>query len=108
MTPGANATPALPDRTPLLTPTLRVLLRIIAAVPLGYACCAAWVGVLAWGLSQMGLARSEAVVCAAMLGFILYLLVLLWAFSVTSLMRLWGVLAGGMLLGYGLLRVWAG
>lgn len=76
-------------------PWVRIMLRLIAALPGGYAFTAALVALLAAALPLLGLARSEAVVSAAMLGFVLYLLVLLWAFSVRSLAWLWAVLAGG-------------
>lgn len=76
-------------------PWVRIVLRLIAALPGGYAFTAALVALLAAALPLLGLARSEAVVSAAMLGFVLYLLVLLWAFSVRSLAWLWAVLAGG-------------
>lgn len=71
-------------------------LRLIAAIPGGYALTAAVVAVLGGLLPLLGLARSEAVVLSAMLGFVLYLLLLLWAFAQRSLARLWGVFAGGL------------
>ncbi|MGH8847398.1 MAG: iron uptake protein [Polaromonas sp.] len=81
---------------------LAILLRIAGAVLGGYVFSAALVALLAAGLPLAGLPRSEAAVSAAMLGFVLYLLVLLWAFSVRSLVRLWAVLAGGTALAAGL------
>lgn len=84
---------------------VRIVLRLIAALPGGYAFTAAVVALLATALPLLGLARSEAVVSAAMLGFVLYLLVLLWAFSVRSLARLWAVLAGGTALAFGLFQL---
>lgn len=85
------------------TAATAVVLRVTAALLGGYAFSAALVALLAAALALAGMARSEAVVLAAMLGCVLYLLVLLWAFSVRSLARLWAVLAGGSVLGYGLL-----
>lgn len=79
-----------------------VLLRVVGAVLGGYMLSAALVALLAVGLSALGLARSEAVVAASLLGFVLYLLVLLWGFSERSLARLWAVLVGGTVLAYGL------
>lgn len=73
----------------------RVLLRVLGAVGGGYALSAALVALLSAALPLTGLARSEAVVLAAMGGFVMYLLLLLWAFSVRSLARLWAVLAAG-------------
>ncbi len=86
-------------------PWVRVVLRLIAALPGAYALTAALVALLAAALPLLGLARSEAVVSAAMLGFVLYLLVLLWAFSVRSLVRLWAVLTGGTALALVLLQL---
>ncbi len=70
-----------------------VLSRLVAAVGLGYALTAAAVPLAALLLRQAGLARSEATTLAMMLGFVFYLLVLLWGLSVRSLARLWGLLA---------------
>ena len=94
-----------PLRRAAARPWVRILLRLIAALPGAYAFTAALVAVLAAALPLLGLARSEAVVSAAMLGFVLYLLVLLWTFSVRSLVRLWAVLAGGTALACGLLQL---
>jgi hypothetical protein len=82
-----------------------VLLRVTGALLVGYAFSAVLVALLAAALPLAGMVRSEAVVLAAMLGCVLYLLVLLWAFSVRSLARLWAVLAGGSVLGYGVLQL---
>jgi len=71
-------------------------LRLIAAIPGGYALSAASVATLAGLLAQSGMARSDAVVLSAMLGFVLYLVLLLWAFAVRSVARLWAVIAGGL------------
>lgn len=94
-----------PLRRATARPWVRIVLRLIAALPGGYAFTAALVALLAAALPLLGLARSEAVVSAAMLGFVLYLLVLLWAFSVRSLARLWAVLAGGTALSFGLFQL---
>ena len=84
---------------------MAVALRVLGAIAGGYAFTAALVALLAAALPLLGLARSEAVVSAAMLGFVIYLLVLLWAFSVRSLARLWAVLAGGTGLAFGLFQL---
>ena len=47
------------------------------------------VAVGAVALSRAGMVRSEAVALAAMLGFVLYLVLLLWGFSVRKVSRLW-------------------
>lgn len=67
-------------------------LRIVAAIGGGYLLVA--LGVAASGalLAQGGMARSEAVALASMLGFVAYLAWLLWAFSIRSVARLWAVL----------------
>lgn len=87
----------------LQAPWWRVTQRACAALLGGYALVALWLALLAAMLVRLGMARSEAVVSAAMLGFVFYLLLLLWAFSVPSLARLWAVLAGAGALAYGLL-----
>lgn len=69
-------------------------LRLIAAIPGGYALTAAAVAVSGGLLPLLGMTRSDAVVLSAMLGFVLYLVLLLWAFAERSLARLWGVFAG--------------
>lgn len=78
--------------------SIRVLLRVLGGVAGAYALTAALVALLSAALPLTGLARSEAVVLAAMLGFVIYLLLLLWAFSVRSLRWLWAVLATGTVL----------
>lgn len=78
--------------------SVTIALRVTGAVLGGYGLCAALVALLAVGLTALGLARSEAVVTASLVGFVLYLLVLLWAFSVRSLLRLWACLGCGAVL----------
>ena len=73
---------------------LHAALRVLGAVGGGYALSALGVAAGAALLARAGMPPSEAVALAAMLGFIAYLLVLLWAFSVPSLARLWLVLGG--------------
>ncbi len=81
----------------------RMALRVLGAVGGGYAFCAACVALLSAALPRlMGLPRSEAVVAAAMAGFVLYLAVLICAFGVRGLLRLWGLLAIGTALAHGL------
>lgn len=71
-------------------------LRLIAAIPGGYALTAAAVAALGGLLPLTGMTRSDAVALSAMLGFMLYLVLLLWAFAERSLVRLWGVFASGL------------
>lgn len=71
-------------------------LRLIAAIPGGYALTAAAVAALGGLLSLFGMTRPDAVALSAMLGFVLYLVLLLWAFAERSLARLWAVFASGL------------
>jgi len=73
--------------------------RILLACVGGYFLSATLVTWGAWLLS-LALPRSEAVVLMAMLGFVIYLLALLWAFAEPRLLRLWLVLAGVPLAGW--------
>jgi len=79
-----------------------MVLRVLGAIGGGYAFTAAAVAAASAALPLVGMSRSDAVVLAATLGFVLYLLVLLWAFSVRGLVRLWVTLAGATLLATGL------
>lgn len=76
--------------------------RLLAAVGAGYACTAAAVALATRILTlAFGLARSEAVILAAMAGFPFYLAVLLWAFAEPRLTRVWAVLLGATLFCWG-------
>ena len=75
-------------------------LRITAAIGGGYACTVA----LASAGAQLlvlhgGMARSEAVILTAMLGFILYLVLLMWSFSEPRVWKVWALLLTGILIG---------
>ncbi|MEY4544228.1 MAG: hypothetical protein RL685_423 [Pseudomonadota bacterium] len=85
--------------------TWSIVSRSVAAVLGGYAFSAACVALFAVGLPLSGMARSEAVLLASMLGFLLYLGAILWAFSERRLDRVWLVLAGGAVVAYGLMRL---
>lgn len=78
---------------PAMTRAIGISLRVLGAVFGGYALTALMVAATGAGLARLGMARSEAVVLAAMLGFPAYLALLLWGFSVTSVTRLLAVLA---------------
>lgn len=98
MVSGTHATPSW-RRAAL------VAARVVAAAGGGYACTAAVVSLAALLLSLVfGIARGEAVVLAAMAGFLLYLIVLLWAFAERRLARVWSVLAGVAVVAWGLVR----
>ena len=84
-----------------LRPGLCLALRVAGAVGGGYACTALAVTVGAALLARAGMARSEAVVLMAMLGFPLYLALLLWGFAVRRVRALWlalGAAAGALAL----------
>ena len=67
---------------------LAVFVRILAAIFGGYALSSLGAQLLALGLAQLGMLRGEAVVLSAMLAFVLYLVILLWAFAARSLWRI--------------------
>lgn len=92
-----------PDAEHGMARTIRVSLRVLGAVFGGYALTALTVASAGAAMARLGMARSEAVVLAAMLGFVAYLALLLWAFSIRSVARLWGMLAGGATVMAGLL-----
>lgn len=83
----------------------RLVVRIVGAVAGGYALTSIVTVLLALVLVLFGLSRSEATVLAMMLGFLVYLLVLLWAFSVQSLATLWLALLTSS--GSAVLTLWA-
>lgn len=64
-------------------------LRILGAMAGGYAVTALAVAAAGALLARLGMARAEAVPLAAMLGFLGYLVILLWGFSVARVGRLW-------------------
>lgn len=81
---------------------LSTVARVLLAVIGGYFFTTASVMLAARGIADLGLmSRSDAVVLAAMLGFLLYLGLLLWAFAERRLWRLAIVLGGGSLLLHG-------
>lgn len=81
----------------------RIVSRVLAAVGAGYVFTAGGVALIAVALPAVfGMARSEAVVLAAMLGFVIYLIALLWAAVERRLWRVWAGLLGGAVVGWGL------
>ena len=75
-------------------------MRVVAAIGGGYACTVALSSAGAQLLVVLGgMARSEAVILTAMLGFILYLALLLWSFSEPRLWRIWALLVAGVAIG---------
>lgn len=78
------------------TTIVRGSLRVLGAVFGGYALTALMVASAGAVMARLGMARSDAVVLAAMLGFVAYLALLLWTFSMKSVTRLWAVLASSV------------
>ncbi|MEW6453907.1 MAG: hypothetical protein AB1490_24930 [Pseudomonadota bacterium] len=64
------------------------LLRVPLAIVGGYGAASALVSGLALSLPLLGMTRSDAVVTASMLGFLIYLVLLLWGAAARRLMRL--------------------
>ncbi len=92
---------------------LSVVVRLVAAIGGGYAVAAGLAALAAVALPAAGLmVRSEAVVLASMLAFLVYLALLIWAFADRRLARLClvmvaaGVASWGS--AWGLLRLTAG
>jgi hypothetical protein len=82
-------------------------LRLLVVIGGGYAASSVLVAGLARALVPLGLARSDGVLLASMLGFVIYLLVLILGFSRRRLMRV--VLDLLLIAGFGLvLAAWAG
>lgn len=81
--------------TPAMLHRTHVVLRIAAALLGGYA--------FVWGLTTFGITAlvavgvdyDEARTTLMLLAFLVFLVVLLWAFAAASLTRVWVVLAGG-------------
>ena len=71
----------------------RIVLRLLAAIGGGYAVAAGLAALTAVILFVTGgLPRSEAVILASMLAFVIYLVLLIWAFAERSLLRLCSML----------------
>lgn len=84
------------------------MLRVVGAVVGGYALSAAMVALGAVVLTQIfDWRRSEAVLLTSMLGFICYLVLLLWAFSAPRTGRMLAVILGATAAIYLLLRILA-
>lgn len=80
----------------MISPGARAIaFRIIAAVFGGYGFVWGVVACLTSLLIAVGVLRSESVIVATLLGFPLYLFVLLWAFAVRSLIHVFVALAVG-------------
>jgi len=71
---------------------MMVFMRILTIIIGGYALSAVIVQFLALGLAKLGMLRSEAVVASALLAFLIYLVILLWAFAERRLLRIFMML----------------
>ena len=78
--------------------------RVVLAVGGGYL-LAAGAAALSARLLAMAMAPSEAVVLMGMLAFVIYLILLIWAFCELRFSRLWLVLGLGGPLVFGLARL---
>lgn len=92
---------------------LSIVVRLVAAIGGGYAVAAGLAALAAVALPAAGLMlRSEAVVLASMLAFLVYLALLIWAFADRRLARLCVVMAAAGIASWGsawgLLRLTAG
>ena len=82
--------------------SIPLILRLVAAIGGGYAVAAGLAALAAVGLPAVtALPRSEAVVLASMLAFLVYLALLIWAFSEPRLRRLCLVMAAAGIASWG-------
>ncbi|MEY4544345.1 MAG: hypothetical protein RL685_540 [Pseudomonadota bacterium] len=88
--------------------TRRVVLRFLLAFVGGYGFSAAASSALASLFALAGVVRAEAAVFASMLGFLVYLVVLLWAFAARSPRRVALLLLGGSACAYGVAQLGTG
>ena len=88
------------------SPAIRVTQHVLLAVGGGYL-LAAGVSALLARLLVLLMAPSEAVMLMSMLAFILYLIIVLWAFAERRLWRLWLVVGGGGAVAFATARILA-
>jgi len=72
-----------------------VLWRVLAAVVGAYVFCWGEVALCVVSFTALGMGFEDAEHLASMLTMLTYLVLFLWAFAASSLVRVWGVLAGG-------------
>jgi hypothetical protein len=79
------------SRTARLPASYRVavLSRAMAAVYAGYALAAAWAASMSLGFAALGMARTEAVMAATLLAFVVHAIAVTWAFGCKSTRRAW-------------------
>jgi len=100
--PFAIVEPASARSSPRPRRIVSVVQHVLLGVVGGYFLSAGLTSMSALVLTAF-MPRSEAVALMAMLGFVIYLVVLLWAFAERRLAKLWLVLGGGTLAVQGLL-----
>lgn len=75
--------------------------RVIAVVVGGYAATVGLVALFAVLFALVfGMARSEALVLASMIGFLGYAAIVIWGFAERRSLRLWVILGGGAVLSH--------
>ncbi len=78
-----------------MRPAFTISLRVIGAVGGGYAFSAALVALASTALPLLTrMPRSEAVLLSSLMGFIVYLIALIWAFAERNMVRVWAVFLG--------------
>jgi hypothetical protein len=73
------------------------LWRIAAAILGGYAFTWGFIALGMAGFFALGMPFHDAEHLTAIIGFLLYLVLFLWAFAARNLARVWAVTAGGAL-----------
>ena len=74
---------------------MNIALRIAAGMVGGYAFTWGFIALVIASLFAARLDFHDAETLGTILGFIVFLVVFLWAFAARSVLRVWGVLAGG-------------
>jgi len=74
---------------------MNTALRIAAGMLGGYAFTWGFIALAITSLFAARLDFHDAETLGTILGFIVFLVVFLWAFAARSVLRVWGVLAGG-------------
>jgi hypothetical protein len=74
---------------------MNIALRIAAGMLGGYAFTWGFIALAITSLFAARLDFHDAETLGTILGFIVFLVVFLWAFAARSVLRVWGVLAGG-------------
>lgn len=85
--------------------SFHVISRIAAGLVGGYVFTWGFIALCLSGFYGLGMSFHDAEALSSILGFLLYLTVFLWAFSASSLQRIWLILVvgGGVMTGAGAL-----